>query len=298
VVLYFIGVLPEVARELDSLVLPIGKSSVSILTIGEGIFAVLLTLVVTLWLSSLLEQRVLDATSFDTNTKALLSKLLRAVLLVVGVLIALEVIGFDLTLLTVCGGALGVGIGLGLQKLAANYIAGFTILIERAIRLGDMITVDGRQGRVARVTSRYVLIRSLDGIEAIVPNETLVTTTVLNHSSASHDIRIALPIQVAHEADLDMALRIMVDAAAREPRTVRSTEPPNATVTGFADIGVNLELVMWVTGPQVGLQEVRGNLYRRIIEAFRANGVALPLPRRDFQWMAGPAGKPPGASSP
>ncbi len=190
-ILYFVGVLPEVARELDAVVLPFGKPPVSLLTVAKGASAVILTLVITLWLSGLIEQRLSTASAIDTNTRALLVKFLRAVLLVVGVLIALRAIGFDLTLLTVFGGALGVGVGLGLQKFAANYIAGFTILLDKSIRLGDMITVDNRQGRVAKVTSRYVVLRALDGIEAIVPNETLVTTTVLNHSHASHDIRVA-----------------------------------------------------------------------------------------------------------
>lgn len=295
VVLYFIGVLPEVAHALDEVVLPIGKSSVSLLTIGKGIGAVLLTLIVTLWVSSLLERRLLNATSLDTNTKALASKLLRALLLVVGVLIALQAIGFDLTLLTVFGGALGVGVGLGLQKLAANYIAGFTILLERAIRLGDMITVDNRLGRVARVTSRYVVVRSLDGIEAIIPNETLVTTTVLNHSSASHDIRVAVPIQVAYDTDLDLALRLLQEAGASEARLVTEGERPTAMVAGFGESGINLELVLWVTGPQAGLLDVRSALSRRILESFRSNGIAIPYPRRDIQWINGSAGLPPAA---
>ena len=120
----------------------------------------------------------------------MIAKFVRALLLVVGILIALQAVGIDLTLLTVFGGALGVGIGLGLQKLASNYIAGFTILLDRSIRLGDMITVDNRFGVVAKVTSRYVVVRSLDGVEAIVPNETLVTTTVLNHSYTNREVRV------------------------------------------------------------------------------------------------------------
>ena len=135
------------------------------------------------------------ATSFDTNTKAVLAKFVRATLLVVGLLVSLQSIGFDLTLLTVFGGALAVGVGLGLQKLAANYIAGFTILLDRSIRLGDMITVDGRYGVVSRVTSRYVVLKSLDGVEAIVPNETLITTTVLNHSYTAPEVRTSLAMR-------------------------------------------------------------------------------------------------------
>ncbi len=299
-VLYFVGVLPEIARELDTIALPFGKTPVSLLTIAKGAAAVVLTLIVTLWLSGLIEQRLTSAEGVDTNLRALLAKILRAVLLVVGVLVALEAIGFDLTLLTVFGGALGVGVGLGLQKLAANYIAGFTILLDKSIRLGDMITVDNRQGRVAKVTSRYVVLRSVDGIEAIVPNETLVTTTVLNHSNASHDIRVAAQVRIAYDADVERALRIMEEAAGAEPRVVAAPEPPTAFVTALGEVGVELELVFWVSGPMAGVQALRSLAIRRILAAFAEQGIAIPAPRRDIRMTsvesAAPAGA--GAASP
>ena len=282
-ILYFVGVLPEVARELDALVLPFGKTPISLLTIAKGAGAVLVTLVATLWLSGLIEQRLSSSTGIDTNTRAVLVKVLRAVLLVVGVLIALNAIGFDLTLLTVFGGALGVGVGLGLQKFAANYIAGFTILLDKSIRLGDMITVDGRQGRVAKVTSRYVVLRSFDGIEAIVPNETLVTTTVLNHSHASHDIRVALSVRVAYGADVERALVIMQEATRAEDRLVVTPEPPTAFVNALGENGGDLELVLWVGGPQAGVQALRSDVIRRILVAFAAAGIAIAAPRRDIR---------------
>jgi small-conductance mechanosensitive channel len=282
-ILYFVGVLPEVARELDAIVLPLGKTSVSLLTIAKGAGAVLVTLVATLWLSGLIEQRLSNSTGIDTNTRAVLAKVLRAVLLVVGVLVALEAIGFDLTLLTVFGGALGVGVGLGLQKFAANYIAGFTILLDKSIRLGDMISVDNRQGRVAKVTSRYVVLRSLDGIEAIVPNETLITTTVLNHSHASHDIRVATSVRIAYGADVERALALMQEAARAEARLVVTPEPPTAFVNTLGENGIDLELVLWVAGPQAGLQALRSQVNRRILAAFAADGIAIPAPRRDIR---------------
>ena len=284
-ILYFVGVLPEVARELDAVVLPFGKPAVSLLTVAKGASAVILTLVITLWLSGLIEQRLSTASAIDTNTRALLVKFLRAVLLVVGVLIALRAIGFDLTLLTVFGGALGVGVGLGLQKFAANYIAGFTILLDKSIRLGDMITVDNRQGRVAKVTSRYVVLRALDGIEAIVPNETLVTTTVLNHSHASHDIRVATSVRIAYGADVERAIALMQDAAHAETRLVITPEPPAAFVNALGENGVDLELVLWVAGPQAGIQTLRSDVNRRILLAFAAESIAIAPPRRDIRVM-------------
>ena len=284
-ILYFVGVLPEVARELDAVVLPFGKPPVSLLTVAKGASAVILTLVITLWLSGLIEQRLSTASAIDTNTRALLVKFLRAVLLVVGVLIALRAIGFDLTLLTVFGGALGVGVGLGLQKFAANYIAGFTILLDKSIRLGDMITVDNRQGRVAKVTSRYVVLRALDGIEAIVPNETLVTTTVLNHSHASHDIRVATSVRIAYGADVERAIALMEQAARAETRLVTTPEPPAAFVNALGENGVDLELVLWVAGPQAGIQTLRSDVNRRILLAFTAESIAIAPPRRDIRVM-------------
>ncbi len=297
VVLYFLGVLPEVGNELDNIVIPIGRSSISVLTVFKGIAAVVATLILSLWLSGLLEDRLLAATSLDNNTKAVLAKFLRAVLLFVGILFALQAIGFDLTLLSVFGGALGVGIGLGLQKLAANYIAGFTILLDRSIRMGDMITVDNRHGVVSRVTSRYVVVRSLDGVEAIVPNETLVTTTVLNHSYTSREARAVVAIQVAYDADVDLALRLMQEAACAEAR-VLTEKPPVAMLTGFADSGVSLELGFWVRDPELGQGALKSTINLRIFAAFREHGIEIPYPRRDVRWI-GPenAPKPPAGAS-
>src|SRR5712691_3056676 len=158
----------------------------------------------------------------DTNARVVVAKLFRALLLLIGVLIALSVVGIDITVLSVFGGALGVGIGLGLQKLASNYIAGFTILLDRSIRVGDMVTVDNRFGVVSKVTARYVVVRSLDGVEAIVPNETLVTTTVLNHSYTSKEIKIGVTLQVAYGTDLDAAMRLMTEVALAQQRVLRA----------------------------------------------------------------------------
>src|SRR5205823_8486679 len=133
----------------------------------------------------------------DANARVVVAKVFRALLLLIGLLIALSVVGIDITVLSVFGGPFGVGIGLGLQKLASNYIAGFTILLDRSVRIGDMVTVDNRHGVVSKATARYIVLRSLDGVEAIVPNEIMVTTTVLNHSYTSREARLGVPVQVS-----------------------------------------------------------------------------------------------------
>jgi small-conductance mechanosensitive channel len=284
-ILYFLGVLPEIASALDEVVVPLGKTQVSVLTILTGIGVVVVTLVVTLWLSGMIEHRLALASHLDANLRVVLGKFIRAVLIAVGVLISLQQIGFDLTLLSVFGGALGVGIGLGLQKLASNYIAGFTILLDRSVRIGDIITVDGRTGVVSQATSRYVVVRSGDGLEAIVPNETLVTTTVMNHSYTSHELRIALAVQVSYGSDVEKALEVLLDVAQREPRVLREgARAPQALVTSLGDNGMALELGVWIDDPRVNQPDLKSTLLRAILRDFAANGIEIPFPRRDVRF--------------
>jgi len=287
VLLYFLGLLPEIAAGLNDVQIPVGKSHVSLMAIGSAVLAVVFTLIVTLWVSGLIEQRLARATQIDANLRELLSKVIRAVLLLVAVLVALSTIGFDLTLLSVFGGALGVGIGLGLQKLASNYIAGFTILLDRSIRLGDMITVDGRVGAVSKVTSRYVVVRGLDGIEAIVPNETLVTTTVLNHSYTSRKVRVGLQVQISYDSDVDRALALMEEIARATPRVLAAPDAPAAFVANLGADGILLELGFWIDDPEKGQLVLRSAINRALLKSFAENGIRMPVTQREIRIVAG-----------
>ncbi len=293
--LHLLGITPEIASELDSVRLPIGKTEITLLTIGKAIFAIVLTLAVALWLSGMLEQRLMK-TELDMSLKVVMAKFLRALLLVAAVLIALDAIGFDLTLLAVFGGALGVGIGLGLQKLAANYIAGFTILLDRSVRMGDMVTVDNRMGVIAKLTARYVVVRGLDGTEAIVPNETLVTSTVLNHSYSNRALRMGVTVQIAYESDVERALALMEEAARAEPRALKDEgHRPTAFLTGFGDNGLNLEMAVWIDDPEIGQLNLRSAINRRIWDLFGANGIRVPFPQREVRLIDA---SPPAAPAP
>ena len=289
VLLYFLGLFPEIAGALDDIQIPLGRTRISLLSIGTAVLVVVFTLIITLWISGLIEQHLSRATQFDANLRVVFGKFVRAILLVVGVLIALQAIGFDLTLLSVFGGALGVGIGLGLQKLASNYIAGFTILMDRSIRLGDMVTVDGRYGSVSKVTSRYVVVRSLDGVEAIVPNETLVTTTVLNHSYSTRNVRVAVQVQISYDSDVDRALALMEEAGRSHDRVLKAPDPPTAFLASFGDNGIVLELGVWIADPEKGQLNLKSALNREILKAFGASGIRLPFPQRDVRIISTPA---------
>ena len=288
-VLYYVGAVPDITAEMDALKIPLGKQEVSLLAIGKGALMVLVTLIITLWISGTVEQRLIASETLEGNLRVVLAKFIRAVLLVVAVLLSLQAVGLDLTVLTVFGGAVGVGIGLGLQKLASNYIAGFTILLDRSIRLGDLVTVDNRFGMIAKVTSRYVVVRSLDGVEAIVPNETLVTTTVLNHSYTTKEIRMAVAVQVGYDSNVEQALHLLEEVAAAEQR-VLATPAPKAFMVRFGESGIDLELGVWLNDPEAGQLDLRSALNRRILAAFRTHGIVIPCPQREVR-IVGEAGR-------
>lgn len=301
--LHYVGVLSEILETLDQIQVPIGKTHPTLLSLITGVLVLLASLLVTLWISGLIERRLDATTRLDSSLRAILSRLIRAVLLIVGGLVALEAIGFDLTLFTVFGGAVGVGIGLGLQRLAANYVSGFTILLDRSVRLGDTITVEGKwRGTVSRVTARYVLVRQADGVEVIVPNETLVTTTVLNHShapAATPEVRVAVQVPIAGDADVEQALRILEQAALEDERVLRdAAHAPRAFVTGFADTGVSLELGVYVNDEQIDPLDLRSGLHRAILRALAAHDIAISYPHRDVRVTAQAGDERPGTTQP
>jgi small-conductance mechanosensitive channel len=236
----------------------------------------------------MIERRLLPKTSaYDAsyNGRLLLARFLRALLVVVAVLFALQSIGIDLTVFAVLGGAIGVGIGLGLQKLVANYISGLAVLFEHAIKIGDMVTVDGCYGVVREVTARYVVVRSLDGIDAMIPNETLLTNVVLNHSSSQREARSTLPVQVAYGTDLRLALRLMEQAAMAESRVADGNRAPTASVVDFGDSGINLLLAFWVRDPENGQGVLRSNINLRLWDLFTQHGIEIPFPQREVRLL-------------
>jgi small-conductance mechanosensitive channel len=188
-------------------------------------------------------------------------------------------VGIDLTVLSVFGGALGVGLGFGLQKIASNYVSGFIILLDRSIRIGDRLMVDNRVGYVSKITSRFVVLKSADGSEALVPNDTLIANTVINQSYTDKSLWISLPIQVAYGTDLHQALALLCQAASH-PR-VKTDPAPSAFVVAFADSGINLEVGLWVSDPENGMLSLRSDINLRIWQLFSQHGIQIPYPQRE-----------------
>lgn len=277
---------------LQSVSFSVGKSRLDLLTILNAMLWVSIIVVVALWVSRVLEARVMGLKHMDLSLRIVFAKMARTLLIVLAVLIALPVVGIDLTVLSVFGGALGVGLGFGLQKIASNYVSGFIILLDRSIRIGDRLIVDNRVGYVTRITSRYVVLKSADGSEALVPNDALISNTVINQSYSDKAMWISLPIQVDYAADLDQALAVLREAAAH-PR-VQTDPAPAAFVTAFADSGINLELGIWVKDPENGFMGLRSEIYLIIWRRFKELGIEIPYPQRDVRIVSDVAVALPG----
>ena len=291
VALHLLGVLDDAVQWLDSHTLPLGRAPVSLWTLVTGAASVLVTLLIALWIGSVLESRLLRAETVDMNVRVVVARLLRALLLTVGVLLALAAAGIDLTVLSVFGGALGVGLGLGLQRIASNYVSGFIILLDRSLRIGDLITVDKYYGVVTQIKTRYTVVRALDGTEAIVPNEMLVSAPVTNHSYTDRRVRVAVKVSVAYDTDPPRALALMEEAA-RSTQRVLADPAPAALLLGFGADGLELEVGFWIDDPEQGRLNVQSLVAQAILERFRAEKISIPFPQREVRltgWNPGTA---------
>ena len=282
VALHIIGVLPAVMAFLDEAGFSVGKQKVSVLLVLQAAFWVMLTLLAALWAASAVEARLMRADTLHSSLKVVFARLSRALLVLLAVLIVLPVVGIDLTVLSIFGGALGVGLGFGLQKIASNYVSGFIILLDRSTRIGDYITVDNFYGRVKDITTRYVVLRGGDGREAIVPNEQLITAVVISNTHSDRRLKLTIQIRVGYGVDVERALVILCDVAKAHERVL--TEPdPTALLLDFADSGINLELGFWIDDPESGKNNVRSEISRELLLAFRREKIEIPFPRRDIR---------------
>ncbi len=290
VALWITGVLQLLLQEMGDVQWKFGGTEVSLRSVVEGAATATVVLIVALWISSALERRLLAGATDNLSTRKMAANALRALLLFVGLMFALEAAGIDLTALGVLGGALGVGIGFGLQKLASNYVSGFVILAERSVRIGDIVKVDGFEGRITDINTRYTVIRSLSGRESIVPNEMLITQRVENASLADPNVLLSTVVQVAYGTDLDALMPQMVEAVAGVPRLLGGSNGPSVRLTAFAADGLELTLFFWIADPESGQANVRSDVNLAILRAFDRLGVEIPFPQRVVRQLAPCAG--------
>lgn len=279
-VLWVSGLLPLLLEEMDQISWKVGASTLTVRNIVEGTLTAGLVLLLTLWISSSIEAKLLrNATGGELSLRKAISNAARALLMFVGLLLALSMVGIDLTALSVLGGAVGVGIGLGLQKLAANYVSGFVILTERSMRIGDTVQVDNFNGVVTQINARYTVIRSLSGRESIVPNEMLITSRVENHSLADTKVWQSTLISVGYDSDVQQVMQLLSQAALAQTRVLRDPAP-SVALSNFGADGLEFTLGYWIGDPENGSLNIKSLINVEILQLLRANHIEIPFPQR------------------
>jgi small-conductance mechanosensitive channel len=270
---------------LDSAALNLGGLRISALTVVKAA----LSLAFLLWLATLsgrvLERQVTTLTGLSPSLQVLIVKLMKILLTVFAVIIALRMVGIDLTALTVLTGAIGVGVGFGLQKSVANFVSGLTILLDKSIKPGDVLAIGQTYGRVESLGARYVSIITRDGTEFLIPNEDLVTQQVINWSFSSKTIRLRVPIGISYKADVRQAIALCIAAAGAVKRVLRHPQPV-CLLMGFGDSAVDLELRFWIEDPMNGLSNVKSEVLLHVWDSFHEHGIELPYPQRDVNFRS------------
>ena len=275
--LHLTGLLPQIMESLADVQFSIGKNPVNLLLIIQGLFTIVITIFIALWISRLFENKLMRTEQMNVNMRVVFTKLIRIVLLFVAILIALSAVGLDITLLSVFGGALGVGLGFGLQKIASNYVSGFIILLDKSMQIGDVIAVDKHYGVVQDLRSRYMILRKMDGTNVIIPNESLITTAVVNHSLTEHKGRVQINFTIHFDAPLELAMQLMRDIALKQPR-ILETPAPDTLIRGFGEQGVELVLTVWIADPEKGAGSLQSAFYLEIWKAFKLNNIHFVKP--------------------
>ncbi|HEY1147939.1 MAG TPA: mechanosensitive ion channel domain-containing protein [Pseudoduganella sp.] len=282
--LYITGIWDDIFVFLDDTVIPVGKHRVSIAAILQGAVSVVVLLMLAMWAGAALEERLMNMQSVSSNLRVVFARLGRAVLIVVAVLISLSLVGIDLTVLSVFGGALGVGLGLGLQKIASNYVSGFIILLERSLSIGDMISVDKYSGKVTQINTRYTVLQGLDGVETVLPNEMLISGPVLNQTLSLRAVRASTKLTVAYGSDLDTVMPLLAAQAVGTPR-VLETPAPGISLSRFAPEGYELDLGFWIGDPENGQGGVVSDINKKIYALVQSGDVKLGIPALDTRLL-------------
>ncbi|MBI3283941.1 MAG: mechanosensitive ion channel [Burkholderiales bacterium] len=279
VLLHFTGLWQELFAALDDMVLPIGRHKVSVLSVLQASASVIVTLVVAMWASAALEARLMLVPTMHSSLKVVLSRAGRALLILLAILISLSIVGIDLTVLSVFGGALGVGLGFGLQKITSSYVSGFIILLDRSMSIGDMIAVDKFSGKVTQINTRYTVLQGTDGGESVIPNEMLVSSPVQNYSLSDRTVAMWTELTVAYRSDLEQLLPMLAQAAAGVAR-VAAAPAPSAYLMKFGVDGLELRVGFWIADPENGRANVLSEVNRALWSVLQEHQIELPYAQR------------------
>jgi small-conductance mechanosensitive channel len=275
-----LGLLAPTQAALDNLAITIGTLRLSVLVVLKAVFIVAILLWIAHGLARIIDTRLRRVVALSPSVQVLTANLIRIALISVALLIGLNAVGIDLTAFAVFSGAVGVGVGFGLQKIVSNFVSGIILLLERSIKPGDVIEVGSTFGTVTYLGARYASVRGRDGKEYLIPNENLIANQVINWSYSSPLVRLDAPFGVAYGSDLHAVRALAVEVAARTNRVLASPRPV-CHVTGFGDSAVNMLLRFWIDDPTDGVTNIKGEVLLGLWDAFNEKGIELPMPQRE-----------------
>ncbi len=284
VVLRVTGLMPEVLSVLDDYQV---TQQVTVLDVLKGVLALFVSLTIALWITRVTESRIMAADSMELTTRVVIGKFLRITAIFISIFIALPLAGIDVTTLSIFTGAIGVGLGFGLQKVASNYVSGFIVLLDRSLRIGDVIVIDNRRGQVIAIESRCTIIRGTDGVESIIPNEKLVTDIVGHHTYSSSLLSATISVTVSYGSDVERACAILLELAAKQKRVLPNPAPV-ARIRALGERGIDLDLSVWINDPMNGDGDIRGEVLLGALKAFKSEGIGLPIPQREVRLITTP----------
>jgi small-conductance mechanosensitive channel len=287
VALHVLGLFDPVVQALDSVGIKAGKTRITVWSVIKIIFTVGVFIAVAATIARWIERRLMEVQGLALSMRIGIAKFTQAFLIALSVLLGLNAAGLDLTTLNVLTGAIGIGLGFGLQAIASNFVSGFVLLMDRSIKPGDVISFTGTTGTttegfgwVQELRGRYVVVRDRDGVETLVPNQHLITNPVINWSYTDPKVRLKLPVRVSYQCDPEKALALLLKAAEGHPRILRDP-PPVSRLIAFGEYGFELEARFWISDPQEGVNNVRSDVNRIIWRLFKENGVVIPVPQRE-----------------
>jgi small-conductance mechanosensitive channel len=287
-----LGWLDPVISALDSIGLTGGKVHLTIWSVMKALATVTVFVLVSAWVARWIDRRITAIKELAPSTRIGIGKFAYAFLIAFGVLFGLQASGVDLTTLTVFSGAIGLGLGFGLQAIAANFVSGFVLLIDRSIKPGDVISFTGTTGTsttgfgwVEELRGRHIVVRDRDGVATLVPNQNVITNQLINWSYGHPRVRLRVPVRIAYHDDVELALSLLLKAA-EHPRILR--DPPAVSrLLEFADYGMEIELRFWIGDPAEGVNNVRSDVNRRIWALFRERGITIPPAQREIRILEG-----------
>lgn len=292
VVLHLLGWLPSVLLFLDSLAFTLGDSRISVLSVMKLLLLVIFAFTVAIWMSDVISRQLRQSANISPSMQVGFNKFSKFILLTLAFLFALNSVGINLNSLAVFGGALGVGLGFGLQRIASNFISGFILVLDRSIKPGDVITVGDKFGWVEALNSRYVVVRNREGVDTLIPNENLITSEVINWSYADPNVRVIIKVQISYDDDPELAMALLLECANASKRILQ--EPaPGVRLMEFAESGIELQLRIWISDPENGTGSIKSDVNLAIWRAFKANNITIPFPQRDLHIKSMPNNKLP-----